>query len=104
MEGGSAWGAHPASCPVRAVKEWLETANIKEWFLLRAVDRHGRIRPEGLRPDPRLIGAIHFRNRDASTLATAGSGWGNKRDAAICRNTSKMCGKERRFQTSQKPL
>ena len=45
------WGAHPASCPVRAVKEWLGRANIKEGFLFRGVDRHGRISPEGLHPD-----------------------------------------------------
>ena len=36
---------------MRAVKEWLERSDIKERFLFRAVDRHGRICPDGLHPD-----------------------------------------------------
>ena len=53
-------GAHPASCPVQALWEWLDRSDvdhkIKEGPLFRAIDRHGRVSHKGLHPDS--VGAI----------------------------------------------
>jgi len=35
-------------CPVRALAQWLELSEIKEGFVFRAVDRHGRVARNGL--------------------------------------------------------
>ena len=40
---GIPWGSHPETCPVRAVRAWLEASGITEGPLFRAVDRHGRL-------------------------------------------------------------
>jgi len=44
-------GSHPATCPIAAVKAWLEAAQITTGPLFRAVDRHGRARVAGLHAD-----------------------------------------------------
>lgn len=36
-------GSHPETCPVLAVRDWLERAGITAGPVLRAVDRHGNI-------------------------------------------------------------
>ena len=40
---GIPYGSNPETCPVRAVQEWLECANIKEGPLLRSVNRHEQL-------------------------------------------------------------
>lgn len=44
-------GAHAATCPVRALRSWIEQAQLIEGRLFRAVDRHGRLRPGWLHSD-----------------------------------------------------
>jgi len=36
-------GEHAATCPVRAVRAWLELASVAEGAVFRSVDRHGRM-------------------------------------------------------------
>lgn len=55
-EVGLLWGAHAATSPVRALRHWLEEADISEVPLLRAVNRHGQISASGLNKDS--IGTI----------------------------------------------
>jgi site-specific recombinase XerD len=40
---GVPFGAHPSSCPVRAVQAWLRAARISEGPVFRPVDRHGNV-------------------------------------------------------------
>ncbi|MCK9464121.1 MAG: site-specific integrase [Proteobacteria bacterium] len=40
---GVPFGQQPETCPVRALRAWLEAAAITDGALFRAVDRHGRI-------------------------------------------------------------
>lgn len=40
---GIPYGSNPDTCPVRALKEWLETAAIESGPLFRSITRHGRI-------------------------------------------------------------
>ena len=58
-------GAHAATCPVRALRAWIEAAQIEQGPLFRPVDRHGKLRAGRLHPD--AIGAIITR-----ALARAG--------------------------------
>ena len=49
-------GAHAQTCPVRALGEWINQAEITKGALFRPVDRHGRLRGGRLHPD--AVGAI----------------------------------------------
>ena len=49
-------GAHAQTCPVRALRGWINQAEITEGALFRPVDRHGRLRGGRLHPD--AVGAI----------------------------------------------
>jgi site-specific recombinase XerD len=40
---GVPYGSHPATCPVRAWRAWVNTAGITAGSLFRAIDRHGNI-------------------------------------------------------------
>ena len=40
---GLPYGSDPLTCPVRALRAWLDASGVTEGPLLRAVDRHGRI-------------------------------------------------------------
>jgi integrase len=47
------WGVHHRTCPVLALKEWLETAGIeedKEGFVFRSVDQTGKV-GKGIHPN-----------------------------------------------------
>ena len=44
-------GAHPDTCPVRALERWVQAAGIKEGAVFRAVDRHGNVQPGPLHPN-----------------------------------------------------
>jgi len=41
-------GSTPATCPVRAVADWLAAAGIAGASLFRPIDRHGNLRPTRL--------------------------------------------------------
>jgi len=41
---GLPYGSHPATCPVRAWRSWIDTSGIDTGPAFRAVDRHGRMR------------------------------------------------------------
>ncbi len=49
-------GAYAATCPVGALRHWIEAAQITEGPLFRPVDRHGTLRKGRLYPD--AVGAI----------------------------------------------
>ena len=49
-------GAHAATCPVRALRSWIEQARITEGPLFRPLDRHGKLRRGRLHSD--AVGAI----------------------------------------------
>ena len=39
-----------ATCPVTAIRNWVSSSGLREGFLLRSIDRHGRV-GSGLNPD-----------------------------------------------------
>jgi integrase len=41
---GLPYGSHPATCPVRAWRAWIDASGIDSGPAFRAVDRHGRMR------------------------------------------------------------
>jgi site-specific recombinase XerD len=44
-EKGIPFGAHPETCPVRAVRAWLAAADIEQGALFRPVNRHDQLQP-----------------------------------------------------------
>lgn len=42
------YGEHPETCPVRAIKRWIDQSGITEGPLFREVDRHGNVMDEAL--------------------------------------------------------
>jgi site-specific recombinase XerD len=42
---GVPYGAHPDTCPVRAVQEWLDATGFREGPLFRSVNRHEQVQP-----------------------------------------------------------
>ena len=42
------FGSNPATCPVRSLKKWLETARITNGPVFRPVNRHGQLQPQRL--------------------------------------------------------
>jgi site-specific recombinase XerD len=45
---GIPYGSHPGTCPVRAIRTWLEVAQIERGPIFRSVDQHGIIAPTRL--------------------------------------------------------
>jgi site-specific recombinase XerD len=45
---GVPYGAHPESCPVRALRAWLAVSGISEGPLFRPITRHGQLLPDRL--------------------------------------------------------
>lgn len=41
---GIPYGSNPATCPVRALKAWLEASNINEGAVFRTMNRHGHVK------------------------------------------------------------
>ncbi len=65
-------GAHPDTCPVRSLREWVSAAGLYRGHLFRPVSRHGKVSQDGLNKDS--IGLIVKRageraGYDSSTLA-----------------------------------
>ena len=87
-EVGIPYGSTPATCPVRAVADWLEAAGIAEGALFRPIDRHGNLRPTRLTDqsvalvvkraataaglDPRIYAGHSLRSGLATAAAQAG--------------------------------
>jgi len=44
-------GVDPATCPLRALSDWLSAAKIRSGFVFRGVDQKGRVSPHGLHRD-----------------------------------------------------
>ncbi|WP_158615242.1 site-specific integrase [Acidipila sp. EB88] len=59
-------GIHPETCPVRALQNWLERANLKDGRVFRRVDRHGNV---GAALDKDSIGVIVQRSVKRAGLA-----------------------------------
>lgn len=45
---GIPYGSNPQTCPIRAVKAWIEVLGTAEGPLFRRIDRHGRVFGERL--------------------------------------------------------
>src|SRR5205085_3658345 len=45
---GIPYGSSAATCPVRSVEAWLETARIKEGAVFRSLDKFQRVQPKRL--------------------------------------------------------
>lgn len=45
------FGEHDDTCPIKALRQWLKAANVKEGAVFRGVDRHGRVASPGLHHD-----------------------------------------------------
>jgi integrase len=45
------YGSYPDTCPVRAVRAWLDQANLTEGAVFRPITRHGQIQPQRLSGD-----------------------------------------------------
>ena len=58
------------TCPVRALRTWLEISSIQKGPIFRAIDRHGRIAKRGLHPDSigRLVQRLVSRSGYQSSL------------------------------------
>jgi integrase len=85
---GVAFGSSRATCPVRALRRWLELAGIVEGPIYRGVDRRGRVLPERLSGEgvsravkraagrlglePRDFGGHSLRSGFATSAAEAG--------------------------------
>ncbi len=92
------YGSDPKTCPVRALRAWLDESGITEGPLLRGVDRHGNVRSTRLTErivsaivkrcaeragfDPAEYGGHSLRSGFATSAARAG-----KSEAAIMRQT-----------------
>lgn len=85
---GFPYGSNPATCPVRALKAWLEASGIDTGALFRPIDRHGRLHPTRLSDravaevvkrraaaaglDPRQYAGHSLRSGSATAAAAAG--------------------------------
>jgi site-specific recombinase XerD len=45
------FGEHADTCPIRALRQWLKAAKVKEGPVFRGVDRHGNVASTGLHRD-----------------------------------------------------
>jgi integrase len=66
---GIPFGSDPATCPVRAIKAWLEAAGITEGPVFRSVDRHSKVGSAAL--DPGSVARVVKRACSAAGLDPA---------------------------------
>lgn len=71
-EKGIPYGAHPETCPVRALKDWVLAAGISEGPIFRGVTRHGRVLPDRL--SDRTVARVVQRTVLAAQAAATASG------------------------------
>jgi integrase len=62
-------GSHPETCPVRALRRWLEESGLSAGALFRAINRHHQLRPARLHQDS--IGLIVKRAAEGAGLDPA---------------------------------
>jgi integrase len=60
---GIPYGSHPETCPVRALRAWLEAARIERGALFRPINRHGQI--QNTRLSDKAVALIVKRYADA---------------------------------------
>lgn len=65
-EVGLPYGSDPSTCPVRALRAWLEAGEVKDGPLFRAVDQHGHVSKTGL--SDRSVALIVKRAAKAANL------------------------------------
>ena len=63
-------GVDPATCPLRALRDWLNAAKIRSGPVFRGVDQKGRVSPSGLHRDS--IGYIIKRAASRAGMNVAG--------------------------------
>jgi site-specific recombinase XerD len=66
---GLPFGSDPATCPVRALRAWLEAAGIADGAIFRPVDRHGQLADRRL--SDRAVAEVVKRTAAASGLDPA---------------------------------
>ena len=88
---GIPYGGNPATCPVRAVRAWLDEAAIVEGPVLRSVDRHGHI---GGRLSDRAVALVVQRHAAAHGLDPAKVG-GHSLRAGLATSAAKAGKSER---------
>ncbi|WP_433566855.1 tyrosine-type recombinase/integrase [Nocardia sp. CA-151230] len=57
-------GTNPGTCPVRAVRTWIEAAGLSDKSLFRPIDRHGNL--SDARMSPRACGEVVTRAAEAA--------------------------------------
>lgn len=63
---GIPYGSRPQTCPVRALRAWVEVSGITEGPLFRPIDRHGNVRPQRL--SAQAVARIVRRTAEAAGL------------------------------------
>jgi site-specific recombinase XerD len=63
---GIPYGSHPETCPVRAVRAWLEVSEISSGPLFRPIDRHGNLKEARL--SDRAVALVVKRRAQAAGL------------------------------------
>jgi site-specific recombinase XerD len=63
---GIPYGASPATCPVRALRTWLDAADIRKGAVLRSVNRHGTVAKTRL--TDRAVAMVVKRHAEAAGL------------------------------------
>ncbi len=66
---GIPYGAHPETCPVKAMLAWIEAAGVERGPLFRKVNRHGRL--EGTRLSAYSVAVIVKRSVKAAGISPA---------------------------------
>jgi len=69
---GIPYGSHPATCPVRALQDWLEVRGAGSGPLFHPLNRHGRVLPSRL--SDRAVARVVQRTAAAVGLDPAGFG------------------------------
>jgi site-specific recombinase XerD len=63
---GIPYGSNPATCPVRALQDWLEAANITEGAIFRSMNRHGQVQDSAM--SDKAVALIVKRTAEAAGL------------------------------------
>jgi len=66
---GIPYGSRPATCPVRAVQDWLAASRLRAGPLFRGVNRHGQVRATRL--SDRAVALVVKRAAEAAGLDPA---------------------------------
>lgn len=61
-------GEHPDTCPIRALKTWLDAAGITAGPVFRSVNRHGHVAEHA--PSPRSVAKILKRAATRAGITT----------------------------------